>query len=393
MASRRRASLAQRDFIHLIFGDENLTLSLCMPIYNQLERDLSDVSRMITDEDLMLQLLSNFDLYASRIAQFFSLLNKNSVNRSIQGIRRKSCVGPGMADELIENFLFPLLGDDFQQFQLRPPFLDLFTSIIDFCLPIGPRPLEALARRLAETGSLLEALVSSESSSGVVKEWVNIFSTTIFDAKIIGVWAGRLVTQCRRCHSNHDVSEQIAIWQKLDDLIGRLTDILQTYPKSNPALPVSGNLRKLTDSDKKSGAAARVQGSGFEVPPAVNDMLQYFRIQPAKSERALKNALEHLEEVETVNVLKAIVGSFPCRPCYEVITSPSAARSYDRFDTDNWGEAAAGAVRDSLLFTELLGRGIGVWRVFVSSQALKDLQQAHVEGTSPFQPIQGTKTG
>lgn len=380
MTSKRRASVVQKDFTVLIFGNEYLSLPLCAPVYNQLLRDPSQVASLLTDEDLLLKFLSNFDLYASRITQFFGLLNTGPVDPTNRGVRRASCVGPGIADKLVESILLPLLGDDFQQFQLKPAFLTLFSSVIEFCLSFRPRPLELLAKRLSEVESLLEALVAGETSNQAMRDWVNIFSITVFDFKIIGVWARRLITQCRRCDSNHGVSDQIRVWQRLDDLIGRLTDMIPTRLDHNRSLPVLQNLRRLNDADKKSGVTTGAQKSSFELPPDVGTALQHFQIPPPMSERALRNALEKLEKHEMLGVLRAVVDSYPCRPCYNASIKPSVVKSYDRYEEENWETSAAKTVKSPLLFTDLLGRGLGIWRVFLSSQALKDVEESRFEG-------------
>lgn len=385
MASRRRGSLIPKDFATLIFGDGFLTLPLCVPVYNQLERDPSQVSFLLADDDLLLKFLSNFNLYASRISQFFKQLSANPVDSSTQ--RRRSCVGPGLADELIESLLLPLLGDDFQQFHQQLAFNDVFGSVIEFCLPFRPRPLEMLASRLSEKDKLLEALISGESSSKAMKEWINIFDTTLFDFEIIKVWARRVIVQSRRCDSNHGVSEQIHIWQKLDSLIGSLNDIVPIAPGNSRGLPSLRNFRRLTDEDKKSGATTGVQKPSLELSPDVSASLLYFRIQPPRSERALRNALEKLEKDEMLKVLHAVAESFPCRPCYNISTAsrPLAVKSYDRYDEENWETSATKQTKGPLLFTDLLGRKLGIWRVFLSSQALKDLEDAQFEGIVSLQ--------
>lgn len=382
MMSKRRASVVQKDFAILIFGNEYLSLPLCAPVYNQLLRDPSQVSRLLADEDLLLKFLSNFDLYASRITQFFGQLNTGPVDPSNRGSRRASCVGPGIADELVDSVLLPLLGDDFQQFRLRPAFLTLFSATIKFCLSFRPRPLEMLAKRLGEVEGLLEALVSGETSNQVMKDWINLFSITIFGFKIIGVWARRLAAQCRRCDGNHGVSEQIRVWQKLDDLISRLTDMIPAHNGDSQSLPSLLNLRRLTDADKKSGATSRVQKPSLELPADVGVTLQHFQIPLPKSGRALENALGKLEKDEMLKVLLAVVDSYPCRPCHDASINPSVVKSYDRYEEENWEISATKTVRGSLLFTDLLGRGLGIWRVFLSSQALKDVEESRYEGIS-----------
>lgn len=371
MASRRRASLNRQDFIPFIFGDEIITISLCLPVYAQLERDPGHVSRIITDEDVMLKLLSDFDRYALRIAQFFTLLNRNAVSRARQGVRRMSWVGPGIADELIENILFPLLGEEFQQFQLHPPFLDLFAAVIDFCLPYHARPLEALAKRLQENELLLGALVAGESTSFVMKAWIGLFRITIFDPTVIGAWTRRLITQCKNCESDHNIPNQIDTWRKLKDVIGRLTSVIHDRTSDQLAVPAS----VVPATGGKSGNKTGMQGGAVVLSPEVVEALQYFGIEPSNSERVLMHVLETLKKEETLRVLLATVGSFPCRPCYETSINPSAVTLNRRYKEDGSGTA------DSFLFTDILGRGIGVWRVLVSALALKDMQDAHIQGT------------
>lgn len=371
MASRRRASLIRRDFIPFIFGDETITLSLCLPVYAQLERDPGHVSRIITDEDVMLKLLSDFDRYALRLTQFFTLLNRNAVSRARQGVRRMSWVGPGIADELIENVLFPLLGEEFQQFQLHPPFLGLFAAVIDFCLPYHPRPLEALAKRLQENELLLGALVAGQSTSVVMKDWIGLFRVTIFDPNLIGAWTRRLIAQCKSCESDHNIPDQIDTWRKLEDVIGRLTSIIHDRTSGQHAVPAS----VAPEMERQSSNTTGAQGGVIVLPPDIEEALQYFGIEPSNSGRVLMHILETLEKEETLRVLLATAKSFPCRPCYETSINPSAATLNQRYSEDDWGTA------DSFLFTDILGRGIGVWRVLVSALALKDMQDAHIQGT------------
>lgn len=380
MTSKRRASTVQKDFANLIFGNDYLALPLCAPVYNQLLRDPSQIARLLADEDLLLKFLSNFDLYASRITQFFGQLHTGPADSSGRGARRASCVGPGIADQLVDSVLLPLLGDDFQQFQQKPAFLALFTVIIEFCLSFRPRSFEILAKRLGGVEALLEGLVAGETSNRVMRDWVNIFSITIFDFKIIGVWSKRLIAQCRRCESNHGISEQIRAWQRLDDLVSRLTDMIPARLDDNRSLPVLQNLRRLNDADKKSGVTTGAQKSSFELPPDVSTALLHFQIPPPMSVRALRNALEKLEKDEMLGVLRAIVDSYPCRPCYNASINPSAVKSYDRYEEENWETSVVKKVSGPLLFTDLLGRGLGIWRVFLSSQALKDVEESRFEG-------------
>lgn len=351
MAPRKKASL-ERDFVSLIFGKEQLSLPDCVSVYNELERDPGPISRIFCDEELMLQLLSNFDNYALRLSRFFNLLNKNSVNCGNDRTRKKSWVGPGLADELVEHILFPLLTEDFRQFCLESPFLDLFSLVVDFCLPWNPKPFEKLARILVENRPVFGALVAGKTTSGIMKQWVGEFTNTVFDYHVIRAWTGALIYQCDSCESNHNIEEQKTRWHRLEELVPSLLKALRNYPKQTDNAP-----KKILKLDAKT--INGLQAIGMVLPT---------------SERGLEMAIQSLQKDEFVNVLKAVGGSFPCRPCYEALVDPSSARSHDQDDADTWGRL------EFMQFTQLLGDGIGMWNILVSSQALEDMQQAQTEG-------------
>lgn len=204
-AYKKRRSLP-RDFISLIFTNDRtqMILSDCILVYEELERDPGPISRIMSDDELMVQLLTDFDSYASRIARFFSLSQKYSVSRT----RRNSRAGSGgLADELVENLLLPLLGEDFWQFHLGQPFLDVFGCIIDFCLPYNPRALERLARNIVGHTTLFGALVSGRTTGGIMKQWMGFFTVPRFDIQVISEWTGALVRLCISCEGNHDIGK------------------------------------------------------------------------------------------------------------------------------------------------------------------------------------------
>ncbi|KAI5837906.1 hypothetical protein DFP73DRAFT_600345 [Morchella snyderi] len=377
MASKRASLSLQGGFVPVIFGNQILNYSLCVSVYTQLERDPSALASLFTDDDLLLKLLSSFDQYASRLTELFSQLKRGGVDRAREGTRRKTSASPGIADELIESVLFPLLGQDFSQLHRSQTFLDLFASIVGFCLPFRSRALEELAKRLLEKDSLLEALISGDSSSRAIIDWANIFQISIFDPDIIAGWTRRLTTQCRRCQSSHDVSEHIETWQKLEALIGRLSNIIYDLPKTEYAARDFRVGRVLGRDEKKSDTIRNSRQETIEeLPLDVRNAIKDFGLLPPKSAgaRALDVFRDQLQKEETLKILQALSASFPCRPCYESATNPSAGRSYQRYDMNSR------ALFGWFQFTQLHGGGIGIWKVLISSHALEDVELARRSG-------------
>jgi hypothetical protein len=181
------------------------------------------------------------------------------------------------------------------------------------------------------------------------------------------------------------MSEQFRIWKKLDSLISNLLEIYKTFasiPKNTPNLVPFENLRQLTEVNRKSRTANthRIQKQpdpAITIPPDVKDSLSYFGIPPPASERALQNALERLQRDEMIKVLQAVVDSFPCRPCYENSVSDIPNEKDEDEEPPPEEEVKA---RGSMMFTGLFGVGLGIWRIFLSAQALKDLEDAKFEG-------------
>ena len=378
MTSRTGPYTIQRELKHLIFSDTHLTASACALVFNDLLRDINQVSRILSDRDVSGPFLSNFDKYAERISQFFK-----QVDGSVQATRN-AYVGSGLPDELVSGFLLRLLGDEFCRFQTKPSFHGLFSSIVGFCLTFRSAQLGMLAKVLGEKEQLLELLVSGENSGRVMRNWIYTFDTgsPLFVSNVFAAWAKRLVTLCGHCEGNHGVSRQFRIWRKLQDLTARLTEVInnfQSAPEKTPKLVPLEDLRQLTDSDKKSSSARWAQNSsgiGLMVAQEDKDSLANFGIAPPASERALQNVLEQLRRDEVVKVLRVLADTFPCRPCYQTsMGGPVVGLTDEVVQIEH-------RIRGPASFTELFGTGLGIWRICISAQALKDLGQSRSEGTS-----------
>ena len=336
MASKTGWHVIRNEFKHLIFSDTHLTENTCTRVFNDLLRDVNQVSRILFDTTALAMLFSNFDKYAERISQFFK-----QVDGSAQA-RGNVYFEPGLPGALISGFLLRLLDDGFNQFLMEPSYHDVFGSIINFCLTFRSAHLEMLAEALGEKGQLLELLVSGENNGQVMREWAHAFDTDSpsFKSDVFAAWVKRLVALCGCCEGNHLVSEQSDNWQKLQGLIDRLAEVQSSFA-SAPEIPP----RVVTQEDK--------------------DLLGDFGITPPISEGALWIVLEQLQRNETVKVLRVLADSFPCRTCYRAFTGEGFQQN-------------AGP----LSFSGLFGANLGIWRICISAQALKDLRQSQSEGKS-----------
>lgn len=349
-AYKKRRSLP-KDFVSLIFNKEQITLSDCIPVFIELEHNPESLSRLFSDEETFLQLLSNFDHYASRISRFFTMFKKHSVNHPIDATRQKPWLGLAFSNELTERILLPLLGDSFSQFTLSNNFLDAFGAVLECCLPHIPRSFEKLVGRLFEEKLLFVALMSGKTTGGIMKQWIVVLTDMIHDYQALSSWTRRIIEQCDSCMGNHDIDEQKNRWQALDNLHPRLIRALRNNPRPTSNMPWQ-----------------------IRLDPDLILELQRLRISPPTSQRALEDAIFTLERDETARMLKAASESFPCRYCYESSTGGELARH----DLEQRGETCLSLGFGH--FKDLLGSGIGMWQVLASGEALEDMQQAYEEG-------------
>lgn len=346
MAPKKSAAI---DFKTLIFYDASFTHAAWILVFKDLESNPDQVSDILSDKTELKKFLTNFDKYAERISQFFRHADRSLVSMQVAG---RPYVKPGLPDALIRDFLPLLLSDEFCHFQMKPAFHYLLISIIGFCLTIRHARLGALAKALGEKDQLLQSLVSGEKSGQVMRKWIHAFDTRspLFESAVFTAWTKRLVALCRSCGGNHLVSRQFNIWRDLQNLISRLTLALD---RSAPR-PIL-------------------------IAPEDSELLGNFGIPPPASERALHNTLEQLQRDEMVKVLQALADSFPCRLCYEA----SACGPMGEATTEEeFPEEQAEQFENPELFTGLFGPDLGIWRIHLSAQALKDLGQSQFEGMS-----------
>jgi hypothetical protein len=148
---------------------------------------------------------------------------------------------------------------------------------------------------------------------------------------------------------------------------------------SNRYLPLLASMTQLTADDKKSHRA-RQQEPNQPVPDLkdeIVDLLGEFDLPAPVSWRMLRNTIEILDSDKTIPILCAVVGTFPCRLCNE------AARNV------SWPTGGVNSMmRDDAAPThkpvlEVLGKRMGNWKVLLSKQALKSMQDLNRSGFTP----------
>ncbi|OCL09185.1 hypothetical protein AOQ84DRAFT_221144 [Glonium stellatum] len=269
--------------------------------------------------------------------------------------------------------------------------LKLIVYALCAVLPCYPPTLGNLVTVIADCGNLIERLTSDRSCSEVIRDWARSSRSTIRDAATLEMWTRRVVEMTSSCTSDHGVGEEIQRWSALMSLKSSLLELehmhaQQTsksqYQSSNSNLPLLAGMTQLAKDDKKTHRG-RQQNPNDRLPDLKDDVVELlgtFDLPVPVSCRMLRNTIERLETEETVAILCAAVATFPCRLCNEAarhVSRPTGAANSATRDED-----AEAAQKPGL---DVLGKRMGNWKVLLSKQALKSIQDLNHSGA--FSPV------
>ena len=187
----------------------------------------------------------------------------------------------------------------------------------------------------------------------------------------------------RSCMGNHNVEEAIQRWVMLLDLETSLRSVKHTVSKpSGPSenhsmamnfhgLPSLGCMTKLSREDKKARPTGH-QNIITSFPALDNDdktILKAFDLQAPGSWSTLTDVIKRLEDDKTSVIFLSVVSSFPCNICISRLSlSPHQIASSKTQDE------SIGAL------SNLHVKGVGIWPLRMSAQALKSVQHMGIHG-------------
>lgn len=269
-----------------------------------------------------------------------------------------------VADQIVANILIPIVTASHDMGPSKTTLvLILGLHIVLKC----PNPnLRNLGRAVSETEALLEMLISHKRGSEIMKDWVRKQYHSICEFSVLQAFTHRLVTLCSNCTRDHGTRDQSEQWQQLLKLRELLLNLKEDFAKT----------RAENDKNKEKNQKVKMSQSPLvpEIPTEVSTALALFGIQSRPtSERMVDTILQRLESETTSSILKSIIISFPCRLCYETLDG-TRARGDHHVKKD--GERLIAPTFNPDIF----GKRFGVWKVLLSSQAVKNIQSASRSG-------------
>ena len=255
--------------------------------------------------------------------------------------------------------------------------LDFVVPALEVCFFSSQRlALHELASLLAKSGTLLEHLVSDHVGAEIIRQWISMQSPAALGTETLEVWTERLVSMVDNCAIDHDVADSIQQWHLLKTLKESLRKVNHGNSIASgkrPALatrhdlPALATMTQLNKDDKKSRLAEH-QDTNNAIPSLRDDdkrSLKAFGIHVPGSKNSLREVIKRLEGQETSSILLAITSKLPCYLCTSSLGDSSQASN-----GETHYESSQAVPTPHM---ETLDKGIGIWKVLLSPQALKSV--------------------
>ena len=346
-------------------------------VYNETVNNIVNVRHHIsslTQEGVRDNVLILLPTHSHRLAHFFRRLRliarQNTKSQSIYNIAIE------IIDLLVN--LLPYIH------QLLEPdkVLDFLVPGLDVAFAPSQRPaLRELASVLANSGTLLEHLVSDRLGNEIIRQWASIQSTFALDAGTSELWTERLLNMMQHCAIDHKIVSEHQQWHMLKALkkslqnVERSINCERSTPVTRHHLPPLGGMTQLNRDDKKGQLAKHqdANSTAFSLKEDDKRSLEAFDINVPGSKSSLSEVIRRLEGEKTNKSLLSVVSRPPCYVCVSSLDSQSP--SFKVRDNDENVQAVSNP------HVETLNKGLGLWKVLLSPQALRSVLHMKSHGT------------
>lgn len=341
----------------------------------KIPRQMSGLTEVDVRDDVLILLTT----HSHRLAQFFGRLR--SVLRRTPKSQTTSNIAAETKDLLVD--VLPYL----HQLLESSKVVDFLIPALDICFASSQRPtLRELASVLANSGTLLEHIVSDHLGIEIIRQWASMQSITAPDAVTLESWTESLVNMVQNCAIDHDIAHEIQQWHTLKALKKSLQKLEHSTsrpsgkhctPATRHDLPALGSMTQLNREDKKA-RLARHQDTNDTIPSLSEDdkrSLKVFDMHVPGSKSSLLEVIKRLEGEKTTAILLSIASKLPCYLCLSRLGFLSQTSKGETHDESFQNV--------SMPQMEVLDKGIGVWKVLLSPQALRSVLHMGSHGKRP----------
>jgi hypothetical protein len=381
-------------FPRVLSDSHSASTNSLLSLHSSLSANHSQIGTYLLSELNRTDFLTKFPAYVSNLIQFlgFSSTLSHQYGRSagVHNISREVVI-------LCASML------DFPEFDIVDAEVRnrLIIAALTHGIPEKPSQLKIIAQKLIEKPGLLETLVASPDGAKVINQLFEVH----FVRNVTGIchqWASRLVGLIAVCSGSprcHGISYQVQKWRALQEVIAAMEEILRSTPrvlqqnrsyshrgvvltkKDDRHLQPFGS-QKQQESDYRARATKPVAASSPPpLPDSIINLLDELEMKRPESLRAVEVLLDQIREQKTPDVLRSVLETFPCRPCHEISRNHTALQERkQRKESVNLGTFTRQLAPEETMF----GSKLGLWKMLLSAEALKDIQRETQRGINHF---------
>jgi hypothetical protein len=340
--------------------------------FRTLSANPQQITQFFSNEDVIADFQMNFDKYGENLINFMDFCYKFKGDDSEKSDTKM--IGHQMVEVLIL-----LLDDTFNNLYT----LETLSRIVIAGLQIGllgsTANLKKLAIRLGEKEGLIEAVVSDQDGCPLVLELFRKGSV-VERPSACEKWARKLANLCSECPGSPYHAIKIEV-DKVCMLIRACNDVRNAQRQHELNLekrfrdirePAASLMRELNRDGTKGYFTSTT--SDFKFPDLSEDtiaVLSDLDIKIPQSARYADIILERIQTIEIPELVCVLINTYPCRFCNELPISRESTFNLLPSEDEKRGK---GDILEVPAEDGYFGSKIGLWKVLLSAEALKDIQ-------------------
>ena len=325
--------------------------------------DPTQIGTFLSDDSSRVMFLENFPTCADNLLCFLEYNATRSVSGKSSAKRSIACEAIFLAVSVLSFPEFDFVG--------HAARAKLVAGILTRALHYQPFSLKALAKELTKKPGFLECVASSEDGAQAISDLFSVHFVTKLPS--IGyTWADKLSTLCSLCDgipTLHGIPALIDRWHTLRELVATLN----RYQRMREMSRDDGHLSTEEAQWKNSIPAIK----NPPLPDNIISLLGKLQIQTYRSSSSAAKLLDIIQDIEIPALVHKLLATFPCRPCYELSADPKAPSGKGKQVPGNRADSgsSASAAPPAPEAADFLGGEIGLWKMLLSAEALKDIRK------------------
>ncbi|KAF3918168.1 hypothetical protein ABW20_dc0103044 [Dactylellina cionopaga] len=371
-----RSNPNKRVLRNLVLSKDSPGASDILNIYDTIINDEGPVIALLENSPenhyFRAALVSNPDEMLPRLSYFLRSLMLTIFPGTTQSGNNRGARGPATAKKAIripgaftKHFILVLASEPPGAFDvISPGYHDFIISVLELYLPLAElatvslTPLRDLISRVLEMPRevcIIEKIVSETTGATIMKQLLENNSLirqvfTDFSLRLFGSRLAKLITSCISSHGSA-IEDVVLIWEKME----------------NTHKNIEEQVLKIESGQR---ATVTVGRAPIYLSEAERELLDLARIAVPYNITTARHATQCLLE-RYKDQIRLMLSSFPCSTCKARLSGVIKTRYHDTRDPERG------------LDFENTNAPLGVFPIYLSDTAIRDLKSSRVDGSLP----------